>query len=66
MRHKDRSKIHEVTVVCYGEEEYWTTRQEAIDFYLEGALCCDGSEASRYMNIVGKLMAGNKVATDSD
>lgn len=46
------------------KEEYWTTRQEAIDFYLEGALACEGSEAETYMDIVGQLMAGYDVADD--
>lgn len=64
VRHHDKKRPHEVTVRCYMKEEYWTTRQEAIDFYLEGALACEGSEAETYMDIVGQLMAGYKVADD--
>lgn len=64
MRHYDKDRPHEVTVKIYMKEEYWTTRQEAIDFYLEGALACEGAEANRYMDIVGQLMAGYDVADD--
>ena len=63
-RHHNKNRAHEVTVRCGLNEEYWTTRQEAVDFYLEGALCCGGSEAERYMTIVQQLMAGRKLASD--
>lgn len=64
MRYFEEGHPAEVEVRCSLQREFWTTRQEAIDFYLEGALCCDGSEASRYMDIVRQLMAGYDVASD--
>lgn len=64
MRYSEPGHPHEVIVRCYMKEEYWTTRQEAIDFYLEGALCCEGSEAETYMDIVRQLMAGYDIADD--
>lgn len=64
MRHYDPGKPYEVEVRCALKREFWTNRSEAIDFYLEGALCCEGYEARCYMDIVGQLMAGYQVASD--
>lgn len=64
MRYLEPGHPAEVEVRCGLRREWWTTRQEAIDFYLEGALCCDGSEAGRYMDIVRQLMAGYDIACD--
>ena len=48
-----------VTVKCYREEERWNSRYLAYHFYLEGAMCCDGSEADRYWNIASRLKFNN-------
>lgn len=60
----ERTKKSVVEIRCGLDREWWTSRQEAIDFYMEGALCCDGSEAERYMDIVGQLMAGYEICSD--
>lgn len=47
----------QVRVTCYGKTETMT-REEAIDEYYEGMMCCDGSEAERYQTIYCQLMEG--------
>lgn len=52
-----------VTIICYGQPEIMR-RDEAIDKYYEGMICCEGSERDRYMEIYFQLMEGNKVCKD--
>lgn len=52
-----------VTITCYRQTEQMK-RHEAIDFYLEGMMCCEGSEAERYATIYGQLMQGLKNCSD--
>ena len=61
----DRNYKDSVIVVCYDEREYWE-RSEAIKFYTEGMLACEGSEQGRYASIVNQLSHGSKVAYDLD
>jgi hypothetical protein len=59
-----RARINDkVEVTCGGTTKVWR-RQEAMAFFLEGALACDGSEAERYLRIYGGLQAGLRVVTD--
>lgn len=53
-----------VFVVCYNRIEKWNNRDNAIEFYAQGAEECDGSEAERYTNILAGLIDGKAVATD--
>ena len=55
-----------VTVICYGQEEEWKSRNEAMKYYLQGMLECDGSERERYTTILAKLMEGRTVCSDED
>jgi hypothetical protein len=52
-----------VVVTCYGQTKVWE-RKDALDFFLEGARFCDGSEAERYFNIYYQLLKGAKEAYD--
>lgn len=52
-----------VKVTCYGQTKVWE-RKDALDFFLEGAWQCDGSEAERYFNIYYQLLHGAKEAVD--
>lgn len=54
-----------VYVYCYNEWEVWASRKAAMDFYEEGARCCDGCEAERYSNIYWGLKDGYECVTDS-
>lgn len=53
-----------VTIICYGQPEIMR-RDEAIDKYYEGMMCCEGSERERYANIYCQLMAGEKECFDT-
>lgn len=55
-----------VTTVCYGETKLWDSRNEALEFFFEGMLNCEGSEAERYTRIYSKLKSGYTYATDED
>lgn len=59
------SKKDIVTIICYGKETKME-REEAKALYLEGMMCCEGSEQERYANIYAELMAGFSVCTDGE
>ena len=52
-----------VTITCYGKKEQMH-RDEAIAFYSEAVMCCEGSEQSRYATILAQLSAGEKECSD--
>ncbi len=54
-----------VTTICYGQKKEWDDRWEAVDFFKEGAMACDGSEKDRYTTILLKLLAGETTCSDS-
>ena len=53
-----------VTTICYGKEDKWETREEAMKYFTECACWSEGSEKERYMNIILDLLNGETVATD--
>ena len=55
-----------VKVICYGQEQIWESRDEAILFYLDGVRCCEGAERERYMNIYLNLIDGQDICTDDE
>lgn len=56
-----------VTVVCYGKEKQYNSRQEAYDYYMQGVLATDGSEQNRYATICSMLQSTNdKVVGDDE
>ena len=55
--------MDEVTITCYDKTEK-RKRGEAINFYTEGMLCCEGSERDRYASIVTGLNLGLKIVDD--
>ena len=54
-----------VTTICYGQKQEWDDRWEAVDFFKEGVMACDGAEKERYTNILMKLLAGETECSDS-
>ena len=56
--------LNTVTTICYGEKRVWDSRQEAMDYFLEGVMACDGSERDRYASIYSQLASGANYATD--
>ena len=57
-------KVDGVITVCYGQREYWRSRKEAADYFLEGISASDGSECERYAKIHAELICGKTVCTD--
>ena len=55
-----------IVTKCYGKEKQWATKEEAIKFFIECALCSEGSERDRYMTILKKLDNGLDYASDED
>ena len=57
-------KVNGVVTVCYGIRDYWRSRKEAVDYFLEGISASDGSECERYSKIYAKLICGKTVCSD--
>ena len=59
-------KLDTVKTVCYGKEEVWDSRDEAMAFFLEGMISSEGSECERYTQIYTELSMGKSVCTDEE
>ena len=48
------------TITCYRKTKSYpeSKRKEMMDYYLEGMMCCDGSERERYSRIYADLASG--------
>ena len=57
-------KVNGAITICYGHREYWHSRKEAADYFLEGISASDGSECERYSKIYVELICGKNVCTD--
>lgn len=51
-------KLDAVKITCYGQTKVWDDRQEAIKFFSEGIVACEGAERNRYVNIYMQLVSG--------
>lgn len=60
-----RNKKDIVTITCCNETEQME-RADAISKYSECVMCSEGSEQSRYANILAELLHGYKVCTDGE
>lgn len=58
-------KNDKVEITCYGKKRVMR-RQEALDFFLQGMMECDGAEQERYTSIYCQLKAGFRVISDED
>ena len=61
---EDKFRIIEVTTICYNRKEEWTSRKEALKFFITAALCSEGSEHERYEKIIFELKAGYEICSD--
>ena len=57
-------KVNGVITVCYGIRDYWRSRKEAAEYFLEGISASDGSECERYSKIYAELICGKTVCSD--
>ena len=55
-----------ITVTCYGEKMTFESRNEAINFFMDGVANSDGSERARYNNILNQLHCGRTVCFDDE
>ena len=53
-----------VKITCYGKTKIWE-RKEAIDFFLDGMMGCEGAEREHYTDIYIQLIDGAKEASDT-
>lgn len=59
-------KLETVRTVCYGKEDVWDSRKEAVDFFLRAMAGSEGSECERYTRIYTELLMGKAVCTDGE
>ena len=59
-------KINGAITICYGHREYWRSRKEAADYFLEGLCATEGSESERYSKIYAELICGKTVCSDEN
>lgn len=55
-----------VKTICYGKEDVWNSREEAMQFFLKAMASSEGSEQNRYGSIVAKLQMGLDICSDED
>lgn len=53
-----------VKVRVYGKWKTFKSHEEAMNFFMEGMIACDGAERDRYTGIYFQLKAGATVVTD--
>lgn len=53
-----------VKTICYGKEQIWDKKEDAIEFFVDCMLNSDGSERERYCNILSSLKGNLKVCKD--
>lgn len=56
--------LNGVKTICYGKEQMWDKKEDAIAFFIECLLNSEGSERDRYCNILSALKAGLSVCKD--
>ena len=59
-------KVNGAITICYGHREYWRSRKEAADYFLEGLCATEGSESERYSKIYAELICGKTVCSDEN
>lgn len=57
-------KLHPVKTVCYGREDTFDSRDEAVAFYMKAVAGSEGSEQERYQHILLDLAEGKDICTD--
>lgn len=59
-------KLDAVATICYGKEEVWDDRKEAVEFYLRAIAASEGSECERYTKIYTELLMGKSICSDEE
>lgn len=58
--------MEKIITECYGIKDEWDDRQKAMAYFLEGMMCCEGSECERYTLIYTRLASGMTYCTDKE
>lgn len=62
---EDECRILDVVkTICYGKEQIWDKKEDAIEFFVDCMLNSEGSERERYCNILSSLKGNLKVCKD--
>ena len=61
-------KNKEITITCYNQKQVFSTKQKAMEYFMECFAACDpaSSEAGRYMYIIQQIMDGETDITDDN
>lgn len=57
-------KDNQVITVCYNISRMWDSREQAQAFFTHAILCSEGSEQSRYANVLTQILDGKKLCVD--
>lgn len=62
---EDECRILDVVkTICYGKEQIWDKKEDAIEFFVDCMLNSEGTERERYCNILSSLKGNLKVCKD--
>ena len=51
---------------CYGKEETWDCKEDAVAFFLQAVAGSEGAECERYTKILTDLAMGMDICTDGE
>ena len=57
--------LDSVKILCYGKEQIWDSRDDAIKFFSQAMAASEGSEHQRCYNIYAMLISGEKTCIDT-
>ncbi len=60
-----RNRTNTIVVECYGSKQTFSSRKKAMDYFLEGMMCSEGSEHERYETIYFQLARGLNNVSDT-
>ena len=59
-------KLHTIKTICYGKEETWDCKEDAVAFFLQAVAGSEGAECERYTKILTDLVMGMDICTDGE
>ena len=59
-------KLHTIKTICYGKEETWDCKEDAVAFFLQAVAGSEGAECERYKRILADLAMGMDICTDEE
>ena len=59
-------KLHTIKTICYGKEETWDCKEDAVAFFLQAVAGSEGAECERYKRILADLAMGMDICTNEE